>query len=75
MLQELWLPTGALEYIIVETLKEVWPHQIRVVTALLPEGEQGKGKGKGILSRHPIVSWKPVDMSFTTRQARSFFHA
>ncbi|MBC7531507.1 MAG: endonuclease/exonuclease/phosphatase family protein [Oligoflexus sp.] len=71
MLQELWLPTGALEYIIVETLKEVWPHQICVATALLPEGEQGNG----ILSRHPIVSWKHVDMSFTARQARSFLHA
>ena len=71
MLQELWLPHGALEYIIVETLKEVWPHQICVATALLPEGEQGNG----ILSRHPIVSWKHVDMSFTERQARSFLHA
>lgn len=54
LLQELWLPKGALEYIIVETLKEVWPHQICVATALLPKGEQGNG----ILSRHSIMDWK-----------------
>ncbi|RYZ47820.1 MAG: hypothetical protein EOP07_26530, partial [Proteobacteria bacterium] len=36
LLQELWLPKGALDYIIVETLKELWPHQICVATALLP---------------------------------------
>lgn len=71
LLQELWLPKGALEYIIVETLKELWPHQICVATALLPEGEQGNG----ILSRHPIAEWKHIDMSFTGRQARSFIHA
>lgn len=71
LLQELWLPKGALDYIIVETLKELWPHQICVATALLPKGEQGNG----ILSRHPIVDWKHIDMSFTGRQARSFLHA
>jgi len=71
LLQELWLPKGALDYVIVETLREVWPHQICVATALLPLGEQGNG----ILSRHPILSWKHIDMSFSKRQARSFLHA
>jgi endonuclease/exonuclease/phosphatase family metal-dependent hydrolase len=71
LLQELWLPKGSLEYVIVETLKELWPHQICVATALLPEGKQGNG----ILSRHPIADWKHIDMSFSGRQARSFLHA
>lgn len=71
LLQELWLPKGSLEYVLVEALREVWPHQVCVATALLPQGEQGNG----ILSRHPIVFWKHVDMSVSRRQERSFLHA
>ncbi len=71
LLQELWLPNGALDYVIVETLREVWPHQVCVATAILPQGEQGNG----ILSRHPILDWQHIDMSFSRRQERSFLHA
>ncbi|MES2745628.1 MAG: endonuclease/exonuclease/phosphatase family protein [Bdellovibrionota bacterium] len=71
LLQELWLPKGKLEYLIAETLKEVWPHQICVATCLLPLGNQGNG----ILSRHEILNWKHIDLSYSRHQSRSFVHA
>lgn len=71
LLQELWLPTGELEYLIAETLREVWPHQVCVATCLLPLGNQGNG----ILSRFPIKEWKQVDFSHSKFQERSFIHA
>jgi endonuclease/exonuclease/phosphatase family metal-dependent hydrolase len=71
LLQELWLPKGELEYLIAETLREVWPHQVCVATCLLPLGNQGNG----ILSRHKIIEWQHIDFTYSGRQQRSFIHA
>lgn len=71
LLQELWLPKGELEFILTQTLCEVWPYQACVPTCILPAGNQGNG----ILSRHKILEWKQIDLSYSKEQERSFIHA
>lgn len=71
LLQELWLPQGAMDFIVVDTLKHVWPHQLCQATVIFPRGEQGNG----ILSRHEIKHWHHEKLEYQKRQNRSFLHA
>jgi endonuclease/exonuclease/phosphatase family metal-dependent hydrolase len=71
LLQELWLPQGAMDFIVVDSLKHVWPHQFCTATAIFPNGEQGNG----ILSRHEIRSWHHQKLGYQKRQERAFLHA
>lgn len=71
LLQELWLPQGALDFLVVDSLKHVWPHQLCTATVIFPKGEQGNG----ILSRHPIKFWHHQTLEYHKRQNRSFLHA